>query len=388
MGQAPPAKKRRKLTPAEKKAKEEEEAARKQEIEKRKKEAELAKILKEEQKELKRVEIEKNKLAKEEKKKESERKTREKQEEAERKARAQPKIANFFVKKREPAAVSKPESEVKDCAVKARIPSPPAAKSEYEKLAPPFFIHQNVTLAKSLFATDEETQNIKTSIFEEYLSGGRSPVSTKPFNPRATLHLPTPPVPRGKKYPSVRELMSEHYGLMSNPIDLTSGSQSLQVKNAQQTLKGIPVKQISFHEDVRPGYYGTVTSVQSLQNLKKLARNPTAKDLPLNYDYDSEAEWVQGDEEPGDDEDGEDLSDEDDDEEEDDKSIDEFLDDSEDVARVRGPFAMSTLEPEISGICFEDHKRQNPNPQLHTFRMEFLLRKYCCSKILLIITNY
>lgn len=365
-GQAPPPKKRVKLTPAEKKAKEDEAAARKQELEKKKKEAEAAKALKEQQKELKRAEKEKAEKAKEEKKKETERRAREKQEEAERKARAQPKIANFFTKPKEPA--TKPE--VKDAVVKARSPSPVARSTEYEKLAQPFFVHQHVRLAKSIYSMDEETRKAKLTILDDHLTGKRPPVSTKPFNPVETLQLVAAPRPRGRLYPSVRELMSEQYSM-----DQTAEAQKLQAEKTRQTLKGIRMKQLSFHEDVRPGYYGTITSVQSLENLRKLAKNPIAKDLPLNYDYDSEAEWVQGDEEP--DDEGEDLDDEEDEEEDDDKSIDEFLDDSEDVARVRGPYAMGNLlEPEVSGICFEDQERHNPNSEMRKFQMEFIIRKH------------
>lgn len=363
---APPPKKR-KLTPAEKKAKEEEAAARKAELEKKKKEAE-------EKKEFRRAEKEKADKAKEEKKKETERRAREKQEEAERKARAQPKIANFFSKK-EPAAAVKAKSDVKNVVVKARSPSPPrpAVKTEYEKLAQPFFAHTNVTLATKVFAMDEETRKARSTILDDHLSGKRSPISNGPFDPVNTLQLVAAPRPRGRLYPSVRDLLSEQFGL-SMSLDQTAESQKQRAKKTRHALKGIRMKQLSFHEDVRPGYYGTITSVQSLDNLRKLAKNPIAKDLPLNYDYDSEAEWVQGDEEP--DDEGEDLDDEEDEEEDDDKSIDEFLDDSEDVARVRGPYTMGNMEPAISGICFEDQKRQNPNAEMRQYRMEFMIRKY------------
>lgn len=373
-GQAPPPKKRRKLTPAEKEAKEKEDAARKLEIEKKKREVEAAKALKEEQKEAKRAEREKKaaeaEKAKEEKKKEVERKAREKQEEAERKARAQPKIANFFAKKKEQAAVVITEAVIKDVAVRTRSPSP-AIKTEYEKLAQPFFIHQHVSLAKSAFSLDEETREAKSTILDDYLSGKRSLVATTPFKPVDMLQLAHPPRPRGKLYPNVRELMSEQYGAIA--LDQTAEAQKLRADKARKVLKNIPCKQLSFHEDVRPGYYGTVTSVQSLGNLRKLAKKPINKDLPLNYDYDSEAEWVQGDEEP--DDEGEDLDDDEDEEEDDDKSIDEFLDDSEDVTRVRGPYAMGNMEPDISGLCFEDHLRKNPNPEMRKYRMEFMIRE-------------
>lgn len=364
-GQVLPAKKRTKLTPAEKKVKEDEAAARKQELEKKKKETDAAKALKEQQKEQKRAEKEKAEKAKEDKKKETERRAREKQEEAERKARAQPKIANFFTKQKEPTI----KPEVKDVVVRARSLSPAARLTEYEKLAQPFFVHQHVRLATNVHSMDEETREAKFTILDDHLTGKRPPVSTKPFNPVETLQLIAAPRPRGRRYPNVRELMSEHYSM-----DQNAEAQKLQAEKTRQTLRGIRMKQFSFHEDVRPGYYGTITNIQSLENLRRLAKNPIAKGLPLNYDYDSEAEWVQGDEEP--DDEGEDLDDDEEDEEDDDKSIDEFLDDSEDVARVRGPYAMGNfLEPEITGVCFENQQGRNPNPEMRKFQMEFIIRK-------------
>lgn len=307
--------------------------------------------------------------AKEQRRLEQERKEREKKEEAERKAKAQPKIANFFAKK-ETAAPKLTQSPVADLAVKARSPSPAAVKTEYHKLAIPFFVHKNVTLAKSPFAVADDIREAKTTNLTEYLAGKRSPIPVTPFDPTNSLQMVTTPAVRGKSYPRVKDLMSDHEGGMSDPIDLIA--QSLSLPTRQQSLKAIPVKQFSFHEDVRPGYYGTITSVQSAIRLRKLAKNPVAKDLPLNYDYDSEAEWVQGDEEE--DEEGIDEMTDDDDEEEDAKSMDEFLDDSDDTRG--GPLmTMGSMEPETSGICFEDRTRRNPNPQMYKFRMEFLIRK-------------
>lgn len=348
-GQGPPKrqKKQKQLTPAEQAEKDKAEAIKKEKMEARR-----------QAKEQKRVEQEKKRIEQEKKK-----------EEAEKKARSQQKIGSFFGKKDTPAPKAA-NASVAEAAVKAKSPPPAAVLSDYDKLAQPFFVHQSVKLAKSAFAMDEETREAKTNILTDYLAGKRSPVSTKPFNPVNTLGLGNTPVPRGKSYPRVKDLMGDQDSGMSNPIDLIAESLSLPTR---QSLKGIPIKQLSFHEDVRPGYYGTITSVQSVATLKKMAKHPVAKDLPLNYDYDSEAEWVQGDEEE--DAEGLDEMSDDDDDEEDAKSLDEFLDDSDDVRR--GPLvSMSTMEPETSGICFEDRTRRNPNLQLYKFRMEFLVRTY------------
>ncbi|KAJ4414839.1 chromatin assembly factor-I (CAF-I) p90 subunit [Gnomoniopsis sp. IMI 355080] len=373
-GQGPP-KKRKKLTPAERKAKEEEDAARKAEREKKILEREAQKKLDEEKRQQrlaekqaaqaeKVAEIEAKKKAKEERRFEQEKREREKKEEAERKARAQTKIASFFVKK---DPVMPKRLAVVDNAVKARSPSPAAVQTEYAKLALPFFVHTTVTMAKTPFAVDEETREAKTQILTDHLEGRRPPVATKPFDPLTRLQLTYKPSPRGKSFPCVKDMLTDQDGGSSSLIDPVTESLNLPTR---QSLKSVPMKQLSFHEDVRPAYYGTVTSVQSVAKLRKMARNPIAKDLPLNYDYDSEAEWVQGEEEE---EEAIDEMTDDEDEEDDSRSLNEFLDDEDDVGRPTGRLIMGNLEPETTGICFEDRKRANPNPQMYKFRMEFLI---------------
>ena len=55
---------------------------------------------------------------------------------------------------------------------------------------------------------------------------------------------------------------------------------------------------LSFHEDCRPPYHGTWSKKSSIVN----GRNPFRKDTShLDYDYDSEAEWEEGDDEIGED---------------------------------------------------------------------------------------
>jgi chromatin assembly factor 1 subunit A len=76
-------------------------------------------------------------------------------------------------------------------------------------------------------------------------------------------------------------------------------------------------KFLRFYEDIRPAYHGTWSKKSSIVT----GRTPFAKDTKfLNYEYDSEAEW-----EEGDDEVGEDIENDagDDDEEKDDEEVDE-----------------------------------------------------------------
>lgn len=55
---------------------------------------------------------------------------------------------------------------------------------------------------------------------------------------------------------------------------------------------------LSFHEDCRPPYHGTWSKTSSIVT----GRNPFGKDTTyLDYDYDSEAEWEEGDDEVGED---------------------------------------------------------------------------------------
>lgn len=379
MGLAPPTKKRKKLTPAEKAAQEEEKAAKKAEADaekeqkRKEKEEELERKAKEKEEELEQKKKEKEakdhekelkRREKQEAAEEKERKKREKQEEEERKKRAQRRLDVFFTK--QPATPKKAQTAVVDVAVGSRSPSPTQAQTEYQKLATPFFIKENVKLAKNN-VLDLETQAAKVSILDDYLAGRRPPFTAKPFDPIKTLYLPAHSS-RGKYHPSVRSLLSEHNGLGSDRVDLTTESQNFRIKFTQHSLKRIPVKHLKFHEDVRPAYYGTVTSVESVATLQRLAKNPIAKDLPLSYDYDSEAEWVD------DDGDGDDVSlmDEDDVDSDDGEVMDDFLDDSEDIGRgIR--FTTGAMEPESSGLCFEDRTRRNPNPQMYKFRMEFMI---------------
>jgi chromatin assembly factor 1 subunit A len=87
----------------------------------------------------------------------------------------------------------------------------------------------------------------------------------------------------------------------------------------------IPAKVLIFHEDERPGYFGTFTKRSRLIK----PRRPFARDdIAIDYAYDSGAEWGEGDEGGGDDVLG-DSDDERDDEEESD-DLDGWLVDGDD----------------------------------------------------------
>ncbi|ERT01354.1 hypothetical protein HMPREF1624_02599 [Sporothrix schenckii ATCC 58251] len=250
-----------------------------------------------------------------------------------------------------------------------------AEVSEYDRVFKPFFVKENVVMATDLYGMDDETKEAKSRILDEFLAGSRGEFAPpQPFSATTAVdyfHLPgNPALARGRNRPTVRKIMNmlgpnAMYGGLRSGLD---GESDAQTKLALHLLQSTPMKYLFFREDVRPAYFGTVTSQPPTARLSKLARNPLAKTvLPLNYDYDSEAEWV-------DDGDGEDVDDLDDDEEEldDDGEMSDFLDDSEDAIPLRPAFS-GGMEPESTGVCWENEQRMACKPALDSFRMEFIL---------------
>ncbi|GAB1314214.1 Chromatin assembly factor 1 subunit A-domain-containing protein [Madurella fahalii] len=353
--------KKKRLTPEERKAKVEADEARKKEREaereKKRREKEEAEKQKAEQKAAKAAD--------------KERKKREKEEEEAKKARSQMKLTSMF--KTAPVTPKKETPSLKTLngdeatAAGASTDAAPKETSLYEQMFKPFFVKEHVRLAKNLFEMDEETRAAKTKILDEYVEGKRGEAPLR-FSPLDTLQIPYSGR-RGRVYPSVRKIMAEFHGVTSNtPIDLTTESQNAQILHTREALRLVPVKSIKFREDVRPPYIGTISGLPpGVTSLRKLARKPTSRDLlPLNYDYDSEAEWQE--------EDGEDVDDLDDEEDEADNDEDmaDFLDDSEDVGPARMVFS-GGMEPESSGLCWESRNRFNTQPKMFKYRMEYIL---------------
>ncbi|KAK8013016.1 hypothetical protein PG991_010391 [Apiospora marii] len=385
-----PAKKRR--TPAEIQAEQAEKQANKareeQERAAKRQKKEEEKAEKERVKEEEKAEREKARLAREAARKEKEaekealRKKKQDEEdkkkaEEEKKRRQQPTLSMMFAKK--PKADAPPPTPVKQTIAKPADPSPavqsssPAAvkqsnpeKLPYERLFQPFFVKSGMTLAQPSFAQmSDETVTAKSKILDEYIYGQRGEENVKPFNAVSTFHLSGLSSSRGIVHPSVKKIMAE---LLGDPIESANRTESQQARfsDVQRQLSKIPVKLVSFYEDVRPAYVGTVTSFNP-EELNKLARRPTSRVLTkLNYEYDSEAEWEE--------EEGEDLDDADDDEEGDegDDEMADFLDDAEDAVAVRTAH-LPEEEPKSTGICFENRQRAGPCPTVYKYRMEFLL---------------
>ena len=386
----PPAKKRKRLTEEEKKAKAETEAAKKQEKEalqakadeekrqkqeerdKKKREKEEADELKSKQKAEKAAEKAEKDAEKRQRAEEKDRKKREKEEEEAKKSRSQMRLTAMFI--------SKPSTADADTKVECHDNRNPATSSADAKSKPkteeltyyathfrPFFVKERVSLAKSGHQMDEEALRVKARVIDEYVAGTEQ-FELGPFKPVEVFGLPFALPPRGRVYPSVREIMTKHSGPPRNPIDLTTEEENTRIRQMRRDLRMVPVKSFKFREDVRPPYIGTVSSLPAgVTSLRKIGRNPVSrKVLPLDYGYDSEAEWQE--------EDGEDLDDGDDDDEdlEEENDMDDFLDDAEDVSPIRQLFH-GGIEPTCIGPCWENGRGVGPEPGLDKFRMGFIL---------------
>jgi chromatin assembly factor 1 subunit A len=377
----------------EKKAKEEDKARRdaEKEAERKRKEAEREekRLVKEAEraekeekrliKEAERAEKDREKKAKEDEKRRKEEEKQRIEEEKRKKERSQPTLNAFFKKpatapndgglRKSPSPA--PRAAIQSSSVSiAKSPCKLDSVPEYQKRFPPFFVQNNVKVAPfTQFGRDERALNALEDVIDSYIHGQRSPEKRQPFDPVRLFNLLHFNVkPRGRKITPVREIMSQILGNSKRPIDLTTDSQNIQIKNTRNLLRKVPYKILSFAEDVRPPYKGTYTS-HPISGMRRMARNPTRRDLPhVNYDYDSEAEWE--------DDDGEDVeSDCNDDEEIGDggEDLEEFLDDAEaESLNARKIVMQGDLESKCSGLCWEDQKRRGPNVKMYRYLMEII----------------
>ncbi|POR36756.1 Chromatin assembly factor 1 subunit rlf2 [Tolypocladium paradoxum] len=365
---AKPAAKRKKLTPIEKAARDKEAAEKKKEKEELAavKAAEKAKL--EEEKAARAKEREEKRKKKEEEDQAKAEKKRKKEEERNKKTRSQMKLGAFFSMPKSPnktAADAKSGSPSKpDAAASTSTP----ALSAYDKLFQPFFVRGNTQWTRSLVQMDEETRAAKSRILDEYISGERELESQAgSFDPVELLCLPSKPPKRGRLHHPVEHIMEMAYKEVEKSVKGGGSAPNDVVQQVRKRLSKIPMKVIAFSQDVRPPYYGTVTFkpfALGRGNMYRLARKTTDRRLPLDYEYDSEAEWQ--------DEEGEDVDVDDEDEELDDEDdMDGFLDDSEDTGLARRVFP-NTMEPDSTGICFENHHRLGPNRTVYEHKMEFI----------------
>lgn len=405
-----PAVKRRKLTPAEKLEKEQEKEAKAREKAEReaRKEEEKARRdeerqRKDEEKRLKDVERQKKAEEKEAKKREKELEEEKKAQEKLKKERSQMRLGAFFQAKPAAGSSSNDQTEAPGSASKRKFASPeprdtladqlrksasptkrqtplktqfvPEANvettetkplvSDYHRTFLPFVLPSHGTLAVNPNLTDPTDIEDRIETFASDLAAAREVAENEAnlhhWFPRSDLNA------RGFSLPPVRELVDSIAGNNSQVIDLT---QEIQQESPLDLLRRVPIKHIQFSEDVRPAYCGTYTKVRNL----RVSRNFRHRVRPdTDYDYDSEAEW----EEP---EEGEDIVSEDEDDADSQGDADEiegFLDDSEDALTNKRRMITGDLQPESTGLCWENSKGRVDDPgqtaQLRGLRVDFLL---------------
>lgn len=242
----------------------------------------------------------------------------------------------------------------------ARLPSP----TLYDKLFPAFFVQSGVSLAPISRPPILPLPKDQVPGMQDGATEKRWPIENVRQRLLRLLQLPKKHrgAVRGKPIVSARHLME---GLVSQNdrhayLKSTSG-------NAPDILRTIPVKLLKFYEDVRPPYRGTFTA-NPIGGPRRLARNPFCRALPnFDYDYDSEAEWVE-------DEEGEELgSGDEEDDIDDEEDLQDFLDDADaELTPVHSPFSEAELVPISSGICWEDSRGLPARPELCLYRLEII----------------
>uniref|UniRef100_A0A060T7X0 ARAD1B23562p n=1 Tax=Blastobotrys adeninivorans TaxID=409370 RepID=A0A060T7X0_BLAAD len=311
----------------EKLRREAEKQRREEEREEKRKAREAEKQKKEEEKRKK----EEEKRKKEEEKRKKEEEKRKQEEEKRRKEEAQqPKIASFF----SITSKKKQESPSKENAV----------QDKFDSIFLPFHVKPNCTLQPlhrfSNSSSDEETIRRDLDARLDDTGGQQSDLLD---------WLRKNKVKRGYS-PNIT---------VPQIIDMLTLGQSSQ-EEIYELLTRVPQKHLQFNEDIRPPYVGTFSKVQCWFPTEPCTRAVSS----YNYDYSSEAEWVEGEE----DGEGEDILDDDDSDDsmddDDDDDMTEFLDESNSDGSNR-PALVGPLVPIVK---FNDGQ----DPLFHSFPVEVL----------------
>lgn len=303
----------------EKERKREEERIRREE---KKKKLEEEKKRKEEERKLK----EEEKRQKEEEKRQKEEEKRQKEEQ---KDRNQMKISSFFNIR--PASKN---SERPATPKKEKVET--VEKIEfllYEKQFLPFFIKQNVTMAPSGQVPREELAELAAN-FDLGLQSGV----------KATLEVLIP-----KSFPSA----SHSYTSSEKLLEALNSSTTTE-KQLHQLVQSIPpIKYLQFYENSKPPYIGTWCSEKHLAT-QISAANPLETSLTgYDYNYDSDLDWQDGDDDEG--EDIDELEDGEDEEDDDDDDMEDFVDNN-DTTRRKVPVGNILAVNKWNSGLEEDHQ--------------------------------
>lgn len=326
------------------------EEEKRQREEKREKEKRQREQKREEEKQKR--EEEKQKREEEKQKREEERlkKEEEKRKNIEEKERKQLRIASFFtVKKKTPTNtvhVTTTNSTASNT-LDANNTAPEDTKitSDFDATFLPFYLRANVTLCEpnSFSKPPDVLMRIQTNM-DTILKAGVNPKnctnaeSAKPqdSNSHESLadYLKARRVKRGYKLPYQTR----------DAVEAFNAGSANDEKRLVKILQSLPQKYISFSENVRPPYAGTFT-----KPVTRFPRNNPFYRIPVeeagfNYDYDSEIEWTQEDED-GEDLDMDDESDDNDDLAMEDDDLDGFVSSDESGAPQRRMMIAGPLTP-------------------------------------------
>lgn len=292
-------KRRKEIAKREKEVKKEEERKKKEEL----------RLQKEEEKRKKEEEKEEEKRAKEEDKRakeaEKQKKEEEKRKKKEQQQKSQMNLSSFFaIQNTKDASKSKEVTSEEDNQLSLENSTLNETERFYDGYFLPFHLRKNVTVGSCNYLTKENDNG-------DCLSWLKSHKVTRGGSPHTTI---------------------------SSIISMMNDS-TLTESDLSDKLKAIPLKFLSFEENIRPPYQGTFSKY-----CESVACHPfQVVSEDINYDYESDLEWINYE-----DEEGEDIGDEDSDDgmDDEDEDMDEFLDTEADGVTERGTI-MGPLEASV-----------------------------------------
>lgn len=326
------------------------EEEKRQREEKREKEKRQREQKREEEKQKR--EEEKQKREEEKQKREEERlkKEEEKRKNIEEKERKQLRIASFFTVKKKTPTNTVPVTTINSTASNTLDANNTASEdkkviSDFDATFLPFYLRANVTLCEpnSFSKPPDVLMRIQTNLDTILKAGVNSKncTQTESANPQDNSshesladYLKARRVKRGYNLPYQTR----------DAVEAFNAGSANDEKRLVKILQSLPQKYISFSENVRPPYAGTFTKpVTRFPRNNPFYRIP-AEEAGFNYDYDSEIEWTQEDED-GEDLDMDDESDDNDDLAMEDDDLDGFVSSDESGAPQRRMMIAGPLTP-------------------------------------------
>jgi chromatin assembly factor 1 subunit A len=281
------------------------------------------------------------------------------------------RLNTFFTKHASP---SKPSTKRLTSSVDQQTLEAEAATenpvSDYAQEFPKFFVPSHTTLAPShRFERDHEAlEHIRQRVDGMLKNQHVPPPLPQPFRATEVFHMIPYRRRRGGNQLSTKDVCRrlKVYLKTCSLSDGTRGDPQLTALN--KSLQRISMKSFKFSEDVRPPYQGTFARGIPSHAAIKVCRNPFSRSMPdINYDWDSEAEW----------DDGEDINSDEEKSEDSEDDMADFLDDEDDaIIDSRRRQIGGDMEPFCTGIRWQEDSQSDPSFQ--AYRMEIISGKQSC----------